>query len=67
MLSNIKLSFNNIMNSDFSDYDRNLLLSELMTKMEREFNIPMLHDDAWEKSNADVILLYKLISNSRIL
>lgn len=44
---------------------RDLLLAELMTKMEREYQIPLRRDPEWERKNPEVISLYRQISRSR--
>lgn len=40
-------------------------LSMLMTKMEREFNIPIMEDIKWNTQHKEIIELYKKISDSR--
>lgn len=42
-------------------------LPKIMTDMERAFDIPMLKNEAYNDLNADVIDLYKEISNARDL
>lgn len=42
-------------------------LSELMTDMERVYNIPMLRNEQWERDNGYVISIYREISNMRNL
>src|SRR5690606_19058499 len=44
---------------------RDLLLTKLMTKMEREYQIPLRRDPEWERKNPEVISLYRQISRSR--
>ncbi|MFA5577771.1 MAG: hypothetical protein WCZ27_08020 [Tissierellaceae bacterium] len=39
--------------------------SELMTAMEKDFDIPLLNDPEWNERNRDIIHLYKLISDYR--
>lgn len=41
--------------------------SELMTKMEKDFDIPLLNDPEWNEKNKDIIHLYRLISDYREL
>lgn len=40
-------------------------VADIMNDMEKEFNIPMLNDEEFNKKNADVIALYREVSNSR--
>lgn len=42
-------------------------LPRIMTDMERVFDIPMLKDPEYNSLNADVIVLYKEVSNARDL
>ncbi len=42
-------------------------LSNLMTAMEKEFSIPALKDDEYNKANPVVMAMYTDISNARIL
>lgn len=42
-------------------------LSTLMDILEREFNIPMLRTEEYEKQNRAVIALYRKIARSRSL
>jgi hypothetical protein len=44
---------------------RTLRLSDLMTKMEKEFNIPYLNDIRWNHEHKNVIELYRKISDAR--
>ncbi len=46
--------------------ESNRQLAELMSSMERTFNIPMLKNIDWEKANPDIANLYKNISLARI-
>jgi len=41
------------------------MLSKLMTKMEKEFDIPYLNNEKWNQDHKEVIELYRKISNSR--
>lgn len=52
---------------DLEQERKDIQLSALMTKMEREFKIPMLREEQYEKENGDVIALYRKISMSRKL
>lgn len=41
-------------------------VTEIMNDMEREFAIPCLNDEEYNKQNSDVMELYRKIANSRI-
>jgi len=63
-LQDMKAKFNSIMKygpSNLRDYD----LSCLMTKMEELFSIPAFNDEKFNQENADVMELYKSVSNER--
>lgn len=49
------------------DQRKDIRLSKLMTEMEREFGIPILKNEEWEKNNKSVVALYRKISMSRSL
>ena len=53
----------NSMNQEQKD----LRLAQLMTAMERKYNIPMLRNEQWERDNPFVIRIYREISNMRSL
>lgn len=44
---------------------RDFLLSDIMMDMEREFRIPFLRDRAVKEVDAEVLRLYRLVSDSR--
>lgn len=46
-------------------YVRDFLLAEIMTDMEREFRIPFLRSVADREVDAEVLRLYRLVSDSR--
>jgi hypothetical protein len=46
---------------------RDKQLSELLDKMKREYNIPLLRDPNWEAENPKIIEMYRKISMSRDL
>lgn len=48
-----------------SDTNKDKKLSDLMTEMEKEYQIPMIRKAEWEKENRKVIALYRKISMSR--
>lgn len=49
-----------------SGWLKNMNLSNLMTSMEIEYNIPAFKDEEFNKSNTVVMALYKDISNARV-
>lgn len=46
---------------------RSRKLADLMGEMERQYKIPMVRSEAWEKENRPVIAMYRKISMSRDL
>lgn len=46
---------------------KDVQLSEIMTDMEREYKIPMLHDQEFEAGHPEVIKTYRKISDMRSL
>ncbi|SDM42089.1 hypothetical protein [Bacillus sp. OK048] len=64
-LSDIEKEYATILHS--SDEQKDVKLAGLMTKLEREFSIPMLKDEQWERNNKAVIAMYRKISISRDL
>ena len=63
VLRKYQQQYNNIMK--YSIFTRNSMLSKLMTKMEKEFDIPYLNNEKWNQDHKEVIELYRKISNSR--
>ena len=59
--------YEEIIHADLPNGEKNRRLAALMTEMEREFKIPVLRNEAWEKENKAVIALYRKISMSRTL
>jgi hypothetical protein len=64
-LAKINRKYEEILHSQMSDEQKNLALAKLMTQMEREFEIPALENDDYEKKNKAVMALYRKISMSR--
>ena len=52
---------------DFTRFQKDKKLAEIMTEMEREFRIPIFRNLEWEKNNHKVIRTYREISNMRKL
>ena len=46
---------------------REIELANLMIKMEKHYDIPMLKDQMWENQHTDIIQLYRIISDTRSL
>jgi hypothetical protein len=44
----------------------NKALSNIMTDMERDFNIPMVESEEYNSNNREVIELYRDIADSRV-
>lgn len=40
-------------------------LAQLMTDLERAYNIPLLNDEEWNKRNPFVVQLYRAVSEAR--
>lgn len=53
------------MHGDLSAEEKSRRFAKLMTKMEREFDIPILRNVEWERKNKAVVSLYRKISMSR--
>jgi len=54
-------------NPNMSQDQKDVWLAELMTAMERRYEIPMLRNEQWEKDNSYVISVYRKISDMRKL
>jgi len=52
-------------NSDLTENRKSLLYATLMTKMENEFEIPILNDENWNAENKEIFSLYRKISTAR--
>lgn len=50
-----------------TQYQKDVRIAELMTVMERRYEIPMFRNKAWETNNSYVISVYREISNMRKL
>lgn len=65
-LATYNLRYEAIMHDQhLSSNERSRKLAALMTDMERQYKIPSLRNEAWEKVNKRVIALYRKISLSR--
>lgn len=47
--------------------EKDKMLSSLMTDLERNFHIPMIKDESWQKEHLSVHTLYTKVSESRSL
>ena len=59
--------YESILQSNLTDNQKSREYANLMTDMEKEFKIPALKDEDWEKNNKSVVALYRKISMSRNL
>lgn len=57
--------YETILHSSDSEHYKTLQMSALMSDMEKQYQIPMLRKEEWEKDNRTVIALYRKISMSR--
>lgn len=64
-LAEIHKKYEEIMQAKITSHERDRKLSALMTDMERQFKIPILRDESWEKDNKATIALYRKLSMSR--
>ena len=51
--------------AEISTENREQLLAQLMTDLEKEYAIPMIRNTEWESNNKSLIALYRKISLSR--
>lgn len=54
-----------IVESQKSNYQKDIELAEVLTEMEDEYMIPMLRDPEWESKHPNVIDTYRKISSMR--
>ncbi|KAA0940639.1 hypothetical protein FQ087_21885 [Sporosarcina sp. ANT_H38] len=64
-LSDYQREYEKIIHTDQPRKD--ILLSSLMTEMEKQFKIPMLRNEVWERENIKVIAMYRKLSITRTL
>lgn len=58
--------FGEIMSDQLTDLQRDKKLSELMTRMERKFQIPGINNEDYNWENPNVMDLYRVVSNARV-
>lgn len=63
----INEKYERILHSEMSNRQKSREYAKLMTEMEKEFNIPVLKNEEWERENKAVVTLYRKISISRAL
>lgn len=63
----INEKYERILHSEMSNRQKSREYAKLMTEMEKEFNIPVLKNEEWERENKAVVALYRKISISRAL
>ena len=61
-LSDYQREYKRIIHADQPRKD--ILLAGLMTEMEKQFNIPMLRNELWERENIKVIAMYRHYKNT---
>jgi hypothetical protein len=64
-LAEINKTYESIIHSDWSSKEKDKALALLMSQMEREFQIPTIRNEEFERKNRSVIALYRKISSSR--
>lgn len=64
-LSDYQREYESIIHADQPRKD--ILLADLMTEMEKQFKIPMLRNEEWERENVKVIAMYRKLSITRTL
>lgn len=64
-LPQINVAYEEIM--QLSEPKKSHLLADLMSEMERDYKIPMVRSEAWEKENRVIIAMYRKLSISRDL
>ncbi|MFG6120939.1 hypothetical protein [Thalassobacillus sp. B23F22_16] len=60
-----QIEYEIIVHSHLNNSQKDRELAQLMSSMEKEFSIPALRNEEWEKKNKKVISLYRKISLSR--
>jgi hypothetical protein len=67
-LSELNKEYEDVLHaSTISKHEKSRRFAELMTEMEKDYDIPLLTSNEWEKENKAVIALYRKLSNSRYL
>lgn len=66
-LDEYETRFEFILEMDSKQSEKDLLLSGLMTDLERNFHVPMMKNKAWEQENPEVYALYRKVADSRSL
>lgn len=64
-LAKYNQQYEDILHANLSRENKNRLLAELMTELEKQYRIPMIRNKAWEQENKSIIALYRKISLSR--
>lgn len=66
-LAAINKDYEEIIHRNIKEPFKSRKLAELMTELEREYKVPALRNEVWERKNRAVIALYRKISLSRSL
>ena len=63
-LNHYKNEYRNILEK-FKNDSLDIAIGRLMTKMENEFNIPLINDESYNKSNPEIVSFYRELSKAR--
>ena len=66
-LNDYKKQYETILNLPIGVIQKDKMLSNLMTDLEKAYRIPIIKNEGWEKENEEVHALYFKISTSRSL
>lgn len=58
---------NSIINSNADTDTKDMRLANLMTDLERAYNIPMFRNEHFERRNPFLMQLYRTVSDARVL
>ncbi len=64
-LIEITSRYNRVLSSQRDQYEKDKAYAAIMTDMEKQFQIPMMKDEGYEKDHSDILDLYRRISMSR--
>lgn len=61
-LADYQREYEKIIHSNQTSHRKDILLAELITEMEVQFNIPLVWDREWEQRNRKVIAMYRKLN-----
>ncbi|MBB4824982.1 hypothetical protein HNO89_002208 [Sporosarcina luteola] len=64
-LADYQSAYEEIIHSD--QPKRDILLAGLMNEMEKQFEIPMIRNEAWIRENPEIAAMYRKLSITRTL